>query len=66
VRKRKPKVGRPALPADRAKASTFSVRFTEDERAQIEAAADKAGASSAPDWARRVLLDAAMKTPATP
>ncbi len=59
MRKRKPKVGRPALPAAQAKGKTFSVRFTEDERALIETAANKAGARSASDWARRTLLDAA-------
>jgi hypothetical protein len=59
VRKRKPKAGRPALPSDQAKASTFSIRFTAEERAKIELAAGKAGASSASEWARRTLLDAA-------
>ena len=59
MRKRKPKVGRQALPAEQAKGKTFSIRFTAEERAKIEDAAGKVGASSASEWARRGLLDAA-------
>lgn len=53
------KLGRPELAPERRKKSTFSIRFTAEEREAIEAAATAAGDRSASEWARRVLLDAA-------
>lgn len=55
------KAGRPALAPGQRKGSTFSIRFTAEERDQIEAAASAAGFRSASEWARRVLLDAASR-----
>ncbi len=52
------KMGRPKKAPDEAKASTFSVRLTADERALIEAAAERAGIKAS-EWARRVLIAAA-------
>lgn len=54
------KVGRPALAPEQRKRSTFSIRLTEAERDQIEAAASAEGFRSASDWARRVLLSASL------
>lgn len=55
------RAGRPALAPEQRKRSTFSIRLTEAERDQIEAAASAVGVRSASDWARRVLLDAALR-----
>lgn len=52
-------MGRPPSPPGTAKASTFSVRLTADERAMVEDAAERAGVKAS-EWARRVLLDAAQ------
>ena len=52
------RMGRPRKAPGDAKASTFSVRLTADERAMIEAAAERAG-MKASEWARRALLAAA-------
>jgi predicted HicB family RNase H-like nuclease len=54
------KTGRPQLTPERRKASTFSVRFTAEEREAVEAAAERAGVKAS-EWARRVLLDAALR-----
>lgn len=51
--------GRPRMAQGEVKSHTFSVRLTPDERALIEAAAERAGATSASDWARDALLLAA-------
>jgi len=51
------RMGRPPKAPGDAKASTFSVRLRADERAMIEAAAERAGVKAS-EWARRVLLDA--------
>lgn len=51
--------GRPRMPDGTTKGSTFSVRFSAAEREVVEAAARQAGAQSASDWAREVLLAAA-------
>jgi hypothetical protein len=55
VKATKPKMGRPPLPKKLQKGALLSVRFSEDERAELERAADREGASLS-DWARRVLL----------
>jgi uncharacterized protein (DUF1778 family) len=47
------------LPQGAAKITTFTMRVTVDELAVIREAAEKAGAKSASDWARDVLLAAA-------
>jgi hypothetical protein len=54
------KLGRPELAPERRKASTFSIRFTAEEREQIEAAATAAGVKAS-EWARRVLLAASSR-----
>ena len=54
---KKPKMGRPKLPRDMAKASMLTLRLTGDERATIDRAAESAGVRVS-DWARRVLLSA--------
>lgn len=54
TRGRKPQADRGAV-----KAAVLSLRLTADERAQIDAAA-AAASESAGDWARRVLLAAAL------
>lgn len=53
-------MGRPPKAPGDAKASTFSVRLRADERAAIEAAAERAGVWAS-EWARRVLLEATAK-----
>jgi len=52
---RKVRAGRPPKPEGEAKASTFSVRLTTEERARIDAAAERAGLTPS-EWARQVLL----------
>ena len=51
--------GRPRLPEGAVKVTTFSLRLTVDEAAVIKEAAERAGAKSASDWARDVLVAAA-------
>ena len=51
----KARKGRPPKAPGEAKASTFSVRLTTEERAQVEAAAERAGLKAS-EWARRTLL----------
>jgi uncharacterized protein (DUF1778 family) len=58
---KKPRVGRPPTPKKLAKASLLSVRFSEGERAALEAAAAREGARLS-EWARRALLEAALPT----
>lgn len=57
------RTGRPELAPERRKASTFSIRFTKEERDAVEAAVIAAGNRSASEWARRVLLEAAGYRP---
>lgn len=52
------RIGRPPKAPGDAKASTFSVRLTPDERARIEAAAERTGVRPS-EWARMVLLASA-------
>lgn len=59
------RTGRPRLEPGQGKESTFSVRLTKEEREQIDAAAEAAGYSSASQWARTVLLDAAQRAQVT-
>lgn len=54
------KTGRPPLPDDERKECTFRIRMTEDDRAQIDKAAN-ANEVAASEWARKVLLKAAAK-----
>jgi hypothetical protein len=54
----KPRVGRPAVAKDKAKGSLLSVRLSADERAALDAAAERAGVKLS-EWARRALLGAA-------
>lgn len=57
--KTKSRIGRPPLPEGEAKARMFCLRLSPDERAAIDVAAGTAG-ESASEWARRVLLAAAL------
>ncbi len=54
-----PRIGRPPVPKKLAKAALLSVRFSEGERAEIEKAAKRDGVGLS-EWARRVLLAAAL------
>ena len=54
-----PRTGRPRLPNGAQRASTFSVRFSPEERMEIRRAAQLAGAASDSLWARGVLIEAA-------
>jgi len=58
VRKKRARMGRPPKAPGETKASTFSVRLTAEERAWIEAAAERAGVKTS-EWARRVLIASA-------
>ena len=52
-----PRIGRPPVPK---KGTLLSVRFTESERAELEQAAKRDGVGPS-EWARRVLLAAALR-----
>lgn len=52
-------MGRPRVPKKLAKGSLLSVRFTAEERKELERAADREGASVSA-WARKALLAAAL------
>ena len=56
-----PVVGRPKLPMEARKASTLNIRITEAEKAEVAAAARRAGASGASDWVRILALREARK-----
>jgi hypothetical protein len=56
VKARKPKMGRPPLPKEAAKGSLLSVRFNAEERAAIDAAANKAELSVSA-WVRKTVLE---------
>lgn len=56
----KPRMGRPPLPRRDLKQATLVLRMTLAERADIDLAAEAEGANPS-EWARRVLLDAALK-----
>jgi hypothetical protein len=58
--KRAVKVGRPKVPKRLAKGSLLSVRFSEDERKDIERAAARDGQQLS-GWARAVLLAASNR-----
>jgi uncharacterized protein (DUF1778 family) len=55
---KKPKIGRPPVPKKLEKASLLSVRFTADERKDLERAAERLGMRLS-EWARRTLIAAA-------
>lgn len=59
----KPKMGRPPLPKKLAKGTLLSVRFSEDERMELERAASREGARLS-EWARRALLQIARSASA--
>lgn len=52
--------GRPPMPSGKARTGVFTVRLSEEERAQIELAAARAG-MAVTQWARDALLDAAKR-----
>ena len=56
-----PRMGRPPLPRRKVKSATLVLRMTLAERADIDKAAAVDGVNPS-EWARRVLLDAAIKT----
>lgn len=56
----KPRIGRPRVPKKLAKGSLLSVRFSEDERRDLEHAAKRAGLRLS-EWSRSQLLAAATK-----
>lgn len=56
---KKAKPGRPRVPKKLAKGSLLSVRFSESERAALDAAAERDGVKLS-EWARRALLAAAQ------
>lgn len=60
--RRKKKAGRPPKPKGEAKALVFCVRLSPDERALIDAAAERDGWPSSA-WAREVLLAYARHVP---
>lgn len=53
-------MGRPKKPPGEARGNGLRVRFTEAERAEIDAAASRAGQDIS-DWVRAVLLGAARE-----
>jgi len=57
---KKPKLGRPPVPKKLAKGSLLSVRFSESERRAIERAAANQGLKLS-EWARRALLESALR-----
>jgi hypothetical protein len=60
VSEAKRKRGRPQLPEGRAKTIMFSFRITDIDKRAFELAALRAGMGSASDWARDVLVRAAV------
>lgn len=55
----KPSRGRPKLETKKGK--TLGIRLEEEEKALIEQAADKAGATPS-EWARQILLEKARES----
>ena len=55
------KMGRPPLPTEERKAHMLRIRMTDDDREQINQAAETEG-ESASEWARQILLKAAKRT----
>jgi len=60
VKAKKPRIGRPPVPAKLAKGSLLSVRFSEDERKAMDRAAERAGLKLS-EWARRALIAASTE-----
>ncbi len=54
-------MGRPPLPDDARKGHMFRIRMTQDERDEIDRAAEAHG-ESASEWARNLLLKASRRT----
>jgi hypothetical protein len=65
---KKPKMGRPALPASEGRNHKLEVRLNETENASIEKASKKAMGSDRKksEWARGVLLSEASETDLSP
>jgi hypothetical protein len=59
VNARKP--GRPRLNEDAPKDTVLTIRLSREERAAIAAAAVRANVAKDSDWARRILLGAALE-----
>jgi len=63
-RKKKPTLGRPSL-GEKARTSVFSFKLSEEEKAEIQRAADRDGLGVT-TWARETLLTACRRTAGTP
>ena len=53
-------MGRPPLPDEQRKVHTFRIRMTDEDREQINRAAESQG-EAASEWARQILLKAAKR-----
>jgi hypothetical protein len=53
------RMGRRPLPDEDRRDKPFRIRMTDEEREQVDSAAETAGDTSSSRWARRVLLKAA-------
>lgn len=52
--------GRPAFAEGTARTGVFTIRLSDDERAAIEAAAERAG-KPVTQWARETMIEAALR-----
>ena len=53
------RMGRKPLPDDDRRDKPFRIRMTDEERSQVDAAAQAVGDNSSSRWARKILLEAA-------
>ena len=58
---KEPRIGRPPVPKNLAKASLLSVRLSADERRALERAADRKGVRLS-EWAHGTLVKTAIKS----
>jgi hypothetical protein len=56
----KPKMGRPRLPDGTARTEVFAIKLSAEERAQIDATAERAG-KHVTQWARDALIRATLE-----
>lgn len=59
MKAKKSRIGRPPVPAKLAKGSLLSVRFSDEEKRQLDGAAERAGLKLS-EWVRRELLRCAI------
>jgi transposase-like protein len=62
TKKRKPRMGRPPKPEGTARTGVFAFKLSEEERAAIVAAAERAG-KPVTQWARETLLTSGLLYP---